>query len=282
MAVPNDEQPYFIRDAVVQARSKPGDAVVTLDFELHRGIWIKGRVTEQESGKPVKAVLRYLPFLNNEYARDIPEVNGPNATMHSSRLQHRYQSKADGTFRLVGLPGPAIVGVDAYGLFLTGVGADRIDGIDEDGEFATYSNPVSASLNLHGLIEIDPHEDKKEVVVNFELQRGAQEQIHVVDEKGMPIWGTHVSGLHPTANYFPQKHWLPTMQVVSLGPNEKRRILIQHRGRNLAAIAEVVADESDQPKKVQLKKAAGIQGRLVSASGDPIDRDRNDYGSRSR
>ena len=271
MAVPNDDQPYFLRDAVVQASPQPGSAVVTLDFNLHRGIWIRGRITEQENGAPVKAAIRYLPFLSNEYARDVPEINGPNATMHSSRHQHRYLSAADGTYRIVGLPGRAIVGVDAYGGFLTGVGADRIQGIDDKGEFATYSNPLNANLNLHALKEINPREGASEVVVNFQLQRGEQERIHVVDEKGRPVLGTHVSGLHVGANYFPQKHWLPTMKVVSLGPDEQREVLIQHRERKLAAIANVKANGRGEVQQVELTKAASIRGRLVSASGDPID-----------
>src|SRR6476469_1549730 len=68
LAVPNDEQPYFMN--VVEVPDDPGLEPAKVKLELHRGIWITGRVTNQTTGKPVvMAQLYYLPFLDNDFAR---------------------------------------------------------------------------------------------------------------------------------------------------------------------------------------------------------------------
>ena len=61
VAIPNDEQPYLMRTADVP--DEPGLEPAKVEFQLHRGIWISGRVTDRVTGKPVPgAELHYLPF----------------------------------------------------------------------------------------------------------------------------------------------------------------------------------------------------------------------------
>ena len=78
MAIPGDEQPYLMRAFEVPDESGFGPAQV--EVELHRGIWITGRVTDQVTGEPVpKVELFYLPFRSNEYALALPEFPPGNA-----------------------------------------------------------------------------------------------------------------------------------------------------------------------------------------------------------
>ena len=70
--VPNDHQPYFMRD--VDVPDPVGLGPVRMEIELHRGIWITGRVTDGATGAPVPTVrMLYIPFLTNEYAQRTPE-----------------------------------------------------------------------------------------------------------------------------------------------------------------------------------------------------------------
>ena len=109
--VPNDQQPYFMRE--VDVPDPAGLGPVRMDIELHRGIWITGKVTDGATGAPVPTVrMLYLPFLTNEYAQRTPEFH-PNGFVDGNARQTRFQSKADGTYRIVGLPGPAIVGAES-------------------------------------------------------------------------------------------------------------------------------------------------------------------------
>ena len=108
IVVPNDEQPYFMQE--VKVPDPPGAGPLSLEVALQRGIWIEGKVTEKATGKPVpEARLHYFPFLENRFAQAHPAF-GTSGNTDGVGFQHRYSSKADGTFRLVGLPGRAIVG----------------------------------------------------------------------------------------------------------------------------------------------------------------------------
>src|SRR4029077_19889131 len=105
--VPNEQQPYFERD--VEVPDPAGLGPVPMEIELHRGNWITGKVTDRATGAPVPTVrMLYFPFLTNEFAQKTPEF-GVNAFVEGDARRMRFQSKADGTYRIVGLPGPAIV-----------------------------------------------------------------------------------------------------------------------------------------------------------------------------
>ena len=102
-----------------------------MDIELHRGIWITGKVGDKKTGQPIKDVsLHYLPFLENKFAQATPEF-GPNRSVLVIH-QDRYKTKSDGTYRLVGLPGHAIVGVAPSDRvpYRFGYGAEAIKGMD--------------------------------------------------------------------------------------------------------------------------------------------------------
>jgi hypothetical protein len=71
---PNDEQPYLMRE--VDVPNPPGIEPITMKIELHRGVWIKGRVTDKLTQQPVVGVrLHYFPFRTNEFAQKLPEFN---------------------------------------------------------------------------------------------------------------------------------------------------------------------------------------------------------------
>ncbi len=154
LVVPNDDQPYFLREVAVP--DPPGIAPVPVEVALHKGIWIQGKVTDKETGKPVAGGwMHYIPFLDNAFAQATPEF-GNDRNPDGSIYQDRYQTKADGTYRLVGLPGRAIVGVDLHSgkPYLQGAGAESIKGMDSNGKFPTYLNPLRRS-NLPHLHEGD-------------------------------------------------------------------------------------------------------------------------------
>ena len=135
----------------------PGLGAIPVEVGLHKGIWIEGKLTDKETGTPVAgAWLHYLPFLENKFAQATPEFHGGGYTAGVG-YQDRYQSKADGTYRLVGLPGRAIVGAVVYTgkPYRRGAGSESIKGMNEHGHFATYSNPVTASRHFPDLDEGD-------------------------------------------------------------------------------------------------------------------------------
>jgi hypothetical protein len=128
LIVPNDDQPYFMQDVAVP--DPPGIGAIPIEINLHKGIWIEGKLTDKETGAPVAgAFLRYLPFLDNKSVQATPEFRGGVYKLGFGN-QDRYQSKADGSYRLVGLPGRAIVGAVVYRgkPYRSGAGAESIKG----------------------------------------------------------------------------------------------------------------------------------------------------------
>ena len=140
---PADDQPYFTRDFNVP--DSPGVETVTVDVDLAPGQWITGRVTNQVTGKPVAARINYFPFLDNPHAKP-PEFR---ADVFGGRGEEaRFQTHADGTYRVLGLPGRAIVGVRSIAAeYRKGVGASQIAGMDKDGTFRTYARPMRPTRN---------------------------------------------------------------------------------------------------------------------------------------
>ena len=146
LAVPNDEQPYFLHR--IDVPDPPGAGPVSVEVGLNRGIWIEGKLTEEGTGKPVaEARLFYAPFLDNTFAQAVPEF-GKDQNVDGTEYQDRYLSKADGSFRLVGLPGRAIVGALAVSKeYMVGAGSESIKGLGKNGYFETYWNPVPWGRN---------------------------------------------------------------------------------------------------------------------------------------
>ena len=173
VAVPSDDQPYFMREASIP--DPPGFAPVPIEIKLHRGIWINGKVTDKASGQPVPGVrLHYLPFLKNKFTHDIPEFNENGFVDAALGFQNRYNTGQDGTYRIVGLPGPSIIGAEALSpLYREGGGSETIKGMNDSGHFETYFNPVNPGKSWPtAMKEIDPPAQAEVVHLDLELETG--------------------------------------------------------------------------------------------------------------
>src|SRR5262249_26966295 len=101
--VPCDNQPYVSVHADVP--DSPGLDPVTVDFELKRGVWIEGKLTDKATGKPAQGYVEYFALHDNPNLRDFPGFEGTRAS-YTSTL-----TKEDGSYRVVGLPGPGLIAV---------------------------------------------------------------------------------------------------------------------------------------------------------------------------
>src|SRR5262249_9521255 len=104
--VTKDDQPYFMQEDDVP--DTPGIGPISIEVTLHRSICTEGRGTEGARGEPVaKGVMRSLPFRENTFAQAVPEFR-TSGRIDGSLYHNRYQTKLDGTYRFVGLPGRAM------------------------------------------------------------------------------------------------------------------------------------------------------------------------------
>ena len=271
LVVPNDEQPYLMEE--VQLADPPGARPLKIEIALLRGVWIEGKLTEAATGKPVAgAWLHYMPFLDNGFARAHPAF-GAQGSVAGVVYQDRYQTKADGSFRLVGVPGRAIVGAVVHGKpYLQGAGSEAIKGMNKHGHFETYPNPVNpGKLWPTVMKEVNPPANAKVVHVDLQVTTGPSVRIKVVDASGNPVAGTKTLGRDGRGTY--DREDLPKAEgeVANLMPDEERMVVVRHEGRKLGKVVRVrKGDDAGGPVVVKLEPLAAITGRVADADGNPV------------
>ena len=87
---------------------RPGLEPLTVDIELRRGVWIEGKITDKATGRPVRGAVEYFALSGNPNLRDYPGFSGGMTLNHVRPIP-------DGSYRVVGLPGPGLVAVYRVG-----------------------------------------------------------------------------------------------------------------------------------------------------------------------
>ncbi len=271
---PAEDQPYFRTD-VLAPRAAGLDTIVR-DIELKRAIWIRGRVVDEQTGKPVPGEVAYYPFLTSEVAKDYanfdPGILGIGDDYH-------YATRDDGSFRIPGLEGQGLLTFIANddGRYPRADGADAIGGLrpksTADRRVAYYF--YSAEL-VNAVRQINPPAGLDEFTYDVRLKSFPPHKVRLVDPDGEPLAGVIAEGLERVP-----MHWglganvaQPTsiVEVFGLAEDQPRYVKFVHRDRRLAAIVRLsVADfPGDQPKDITLAPTAEITARLVDEQGKPV------------
>jgi hypothetical protein len=271
LAVPNDVQPYFLHE--VDIPDSPGAGPVRVEVGLSRGIWIEGKLTEQGTGKPIPgARLFYIPFLDNTFAQAISEF-GKDRNVDGTEYQDRYLSKPDGSFRLIGLPGRALIGTQIVEKeYMTGAGSESIKGMDQHGHFNTYFNPVPPGRHWPTVMkEIEPPADAKSVHVDLQARSGGTVRIRIVDAEGAPVNGVKPMGRTGRGSYERDNLRGAEGEVTNLQPDEERTVALLDESRKVGKVFRVRrGDDKGGPVIVKLEPLASISGRVVDADGNPV------------
>ncbi len=262
LVVPNLEQPYFGND--IEIPRTAGLDPVRLDIKLKRGLWITGRVTDKVTGKPVRpATIHYFPYGSN------PHVNKDEwrIIVRIADAQHRVTGP-DGTYRIVGLPGRAIVGVWSPGQYLKGVGASAIPGMDKNGRFPKTLG--IANISEDALKEIDPPEESESFTCDFTLDPGGKMRLEFVDGAGKPVEDGFLLNLQPGVAVAWGRRKSP-MEMTGLAPKESRTYQITEWQRKIAKVFTFQYDEkASNAVTVTLEPCATVRGRLLDQEGSPL------------
>jgi len=271
LIVPNDNQPYLLQEVTLP--DPPGVGAVAVEVPMNRGLWIEGKITEQATGQPVAgAWMHYLPFRDNTFAQANP-VFHKHGNTDGTGLQDRYKSQADGTFRLVGLPGRAIVGAVAQkGNYVQGAGSESIAGLTKQGHFLTYNNPISpGKLWPTALREINPTADAEVVHLDFALTTGPSVRLTVTDADGQPVTGAWTHGANGQSSAEGEAMTTPARDIRNLMPNEERLVWISHKERRIGKVLRVrQGDDIQAPVPVMLEPFARLTGRVLDVDGHPM------------
>jgi RNA polymerase sigma factor (sigma-70 family) len=256
VAVVPEGQPYF--------RSEKGAAdtlgldPVRVDFALKRGVWIRGRVTDKVTGKPVRARVRYGTFLDNPHWRGVPGYDG-SATAVTGK---------DGSFAVLGLPGRGLLAVKAEeDRYLPSVGADKVPAADKGRTNFEWiqSHPLFVTAEYHAFAPVNPTEDGKDAACDIALDPGRSVEGTILGPDDKPLSGVRMMDLKlmwTNPRPLPSAHFRAT----ALDPHNPRWLYFHHREKQLGAAVLVRGDEK-KPLTVRLQPCGIVTGRILDKKG---------------
>lgn len=254
------------------ADTSAAGSAIQQDFRLKRGVWAEGRVFEAKTGKPFTGELTYSFFRDRELEEAIPGLR-------TAYLDGRYWTNANGEFRVPVLPTRGILAFrydgqdrdrDGIDRFPRGFGADDIAGSEDLGgarAFPTLPHYLMPS-DYERVAEVPPSDGEATVRVEMPLVASEPVTVRVVDDEGQPAVEFQAYGVNERSGWEDREG--PQFEVQDLRPDERRKVFVFHRGRNLAGGA-FVAQGAQEIVEIKLVKAGSVQGRLVDAEGEPID-----------
>jgi hypothetical protein len=202
--------------------------------------------------------LHYLPFLSNTFAQAVSGF-GRGFGRESG---DRFTTKVDGSFRLLGLPGRAIVGAFIPGnTYMHGSGSEAIAWMNPREQFETIYNPTRPGKQWPTVMEeINPPADAKNVHVNLQAKAGVSIRYRLVNADGKPVPDSDSGS--PAAS---------ESVISQLRPDEELTLLFRRPTLKLGKVIRVrPKDHADDPVIVKLEPLATIVGRVAGADGAPV------------
>jgi hypothetical protein len=268
---------YFQREVEVQ--ETPGLGVLTCDFELVKGLMVRGRITDREMGKPIaRARVDYHPLGGNPNVNKLPGVWRPKAETTTG---------PDGAYALTVLPGPGVIGVvgpkpDAYmPAFVTAqeqkdffkASVVRFSN-EEFIETAVGSNNFSGirQANYNAIVLLEPDEKEEVLQKDVALDRPRERKGRVLGPHGQPLTGVTAIGLGLYGLGFNVVETLREAEftVRGINPRANRSLVFYHRGKNLGCFVKELRGDATEPLTIQLQPCGSVSGRIVDSDDQPV------------
>jgi hypothetical protein len=263
VALPPRDLPYIaVRSAVPDSS---GLDPVTINLDLKRGIWVEGKITDKATGKGVSARVEYFALSTNPNLGAYPGFEAANLD--------RDAASADGSYRVIGLPGPGLVAArcDA-GRYLRATERDDEFGKEgsEDGDLDTL--PLSLMPMQYGAVaSIDPAKDVHSVKRDLTLDPGWTFTGTVLGPDGRPLSGAR--GLLLTnggwlTRWDREPRKTAAFTVRPFNPRRPCEIIFRHLERGLVGVVRP-PERDGGTVTVRMAPGAVVTGRLIDADGRP-------------
>jgi RNA polymerase sigma factor (sigma-70 family) len=252
--------PYTNATLKVSAES-PGIEPITFDISLQRGVFVRGRVIDKVTGRPIKGYANYYTFRDNPNIRQFVGFS-------ASYVQLAYFDD-QGRFEIVGLLGRGMIAVrpesDRY---RPASGYEKIAGYDPKGQaFDTFPHDLHASGHaIVAEVVIDPKAES--VWLELEADPGRSVPIEVIGTDGEPIGDTKVKGLAELFQSGPVPQLSSSFEVSALDPSRPRRVIVMHERRKLIGTALLKGHKAG-PVTIKLEPWGSVAGRIVDDEGRP-------------
>jgi RNA polymerase sigma factor (sigma-70 family) len=259
VAIPHSDLPYIATNK--ETPDSPGLDPVTVDMELARGVWIEGKITDKVTGQPIQGLVEYFSLYSNPRLNEYPGFDG---TILDVTGELRVRAKEDGSYRIVGLPGPGLV-VVAHGVRHRG--DQYLSAPERDDEFGTKepsmrTSPyhLSFTSNYAAIARVDPHKGVDSVKRDITLDPGWSFTGTLLGPDGKPLSGARRFGwgheVLKTAEF----------TIRPFDPLRRRDIHFQHLEKGLVGVAHAPKKNGDSVI-VRMEPGAVITGRLVDKDG---------------
>jgi RNA polymerase sigma factor (sigma-70 family) len=247
---------------------------LTVQFDLVRGVQVKGRIADKQTGKPVVCALWYFPLADNKFFKDIPGKEWYQTTIQG------LTTDKDGAFSLTALPGSGLITVraegEAMGLYTEAVldPAHKSRAYRDDGDgglgqsFLSAGGGIESLTGHHAYHLIEPPPGTDTLRCDVELDRGKQVTGTVVGPDDKPVAGATAVGLTALGGgAVALKDTSFTARA--LNPARPRTVAFVHKGRHLAGVVSLRGDEKG-PVTVKLQPWGAVAGRALDEEGNPL------------
>lgn len=242
---------------------------VTRDFSITRGILLRGTVTDKVSGQPLPGFIDYAAMKGNEHF-DAAK------SFHDVAAYHQYPTDANGKFAIPVLPGRGFVAFrtrshnDKYPV---GILSEEARSVVQPGQPFLPSRPtLLMPARYNSITLIDPDADAAEFSTSFQLTQAPDVIVRITDSEGQPVNGADVEEIltfngtgRGNAVNVPGHAY----QVQQFAPDNPTVLIARHQQKRLIGRLQI-DNLQDAAMTLTMKKAAGITGRVVDDSGNPI------------
>jgi hypothetical protein len=240
------------------------------DIKVKKGVIVTGKVIDGTSGESLPGFVMAAVLRGNPFVKDYPTFR----PLFMSQCDTYGRTGADGTFRLVIIPGPVLLmGKEESGSSIlykwTGAGSKYPQYFTETGR-GFYGANLMAPLQgvWNRVLEIEPGVAEVKQDIILERQK-VLTVVQVRDADGRPVnvaWGA--------ANG--RDIWIPygriengSCSVYGEPAGKPQLIVFYEPERKLAGTLKMKGDEK-QPLVVKLGPTGTIKGRLLDADGKPL------------
>jgi hypothetical protein len=234
-------------------------------------VWIEGKINNKLTGEPLRGPrVSYFALTSNPNLRDYPGFDDTFLFMNG------VDAKEDGSYRLIGLPGPGLVAVWHHAHYRRAPDREDEFGTKESSlntapyTLGTDSLPNTPS-NLAALARINPSKGVDSVKQDMTLDPGSRIKFTgtVVGPDGQPLPGARTFGLDGQS--FWRHKGMKTAEFDGWfvpGQPLNPPVLFQHLEKGLVGVAEAPKGKSGSIT-VRMGPGATVTGRLVGADGRP-------------
>jgi RNA polymerase sigma factor (sigma-70 family) len=268
---PGKESAYLALTKAVPRST--GLAPATLDMPMVRGTVVTGRVTDRQTGKPIRGGIAYFPLSGNRHLNDLPGKD-----VHAEAVVG-YHLDASGRFRFIAPPGIGIITVQVHSGGGMPYPPARIRAEDRGKPYLKkhprHGDMLITSINAyiplsscHDYRLIDPPAGAEKLSVDIQLDPGKTVAGKVVGPDGKPLGGATVAG---RAALFDEPATLKDDAFTAAGLREgdTRMVAAVHAGKKLGGTA-VVGPGEKAPPVIRLAAWGTLTGRVVGPNGEPL------------